>query len=150
MRIHRTAGKSRTIRSESGGSTPVSRAFTDRTVHLSRSIWNHTTIYATIHAPSQQTPSYAAISSLGQEFAQQKTKSPSKPSTASEWVRRNESRLRKYAGKWIAVTEKGVIANANDMEAEASQAKLQGFPNSMIFKMPKLDKLRFGTNAKAQ
>jgi hypothetical protein len=59
-----------------------------------------------------------------------------KPITASDWVEKNKNRLFKYAGKYVAVTCTGVVAQAKDFDDVYIRAKQQGVFNPLVFKVP--------------
>ena len=59
-----------------------------------------------------------------------------KPITASDWVEQNKNRLFKYAGKYIAVTHTGVVAQASGFNDVYIRAKQKGVFNPLVFKVP--------------
>ena len=58
------------------------------------------------------------------------------PSTADEWVGRNLKKVQRFAGRWVAVTEHGIVANSLDFDDLYSKAKAQGVTNPLVFKVP--------------
>jgi hypothetical protein len=62
-----------------------------------------------------------------------------KPRTASEWVQQNTGKLKRFAGRWIAVTPKGVAASADTFEEVFSEAKQRGANNPLVFRVPPLN-----------
>lgn len=60
-----------------------------------------------------------------------------KPTTATEWLDHNVARLAKYAGKYVAITHSGIVANADDLDEVYYQAKKRGVMNPLVFKVPK-------------
>lgn len=64
--------------------------------------------------------------------------SPREPATASEWVQQNSSRFRRFAGRWVAVTNKGIVAASRDFDDVFAKAKQHGVANPLVFLVPKL------------
>ena len=62
---------------------------------------------------------------------------PHEPQTATEWVNRNAARLTKYAGQYVAITNKGIVAVTDDFEAIYAKTKKKGIINPLVFKIPK-------------
>lgn len=57
-------------------------------------------------------------------------------STADEWVRENLESLKRHAGKWVAVSEKGIVGVSTDFDEVFHQAKEKGIINPLVFKVP--------------
>ena len=62
---------------------------------------------------------------------------PQKPTTPSEWLRRNAGKINRYAGQWVAITKSGIVASSSDFDQVFQQAKERGAPNPLVFKVPK-------------
>jgi hypothetical protein len=62
---------------------------------------------------------------------------PDIPATATEWIERNTGRLTKYAGQYVAITNKGIVAVADDFEGIYAKSKKKGIMNPLVFKIPK-------------
>lgn len=58
------------------------------------------------------------------------------PTTADEWVRRNFTRLKRHAGKWVAVSPQGLIAVSGDFDEVFRRAREQGIRVPLVFKVP--------------
>jgi hypothetical protein len=58
------------------------------------------------------------------------------PMTASEWVTRNQTKLSKYAGQYVAITGKGIVATNSDFDTVYRKAREKGVINPLVFKVP--------------
>ena len=58
------------------------------------------------------------------------------PQSDHEWVSQNMPEVQQYKGKWIAVTEKGIIAVSNDFNDVCLKSEGKGIKNPLIFKVP--------------
>lgn len=56
--------------------------------------------------------------------------------TAAEWVQRNQPKIGKYKGKWVAVSRSGVVASSRDFDTVFMEARQQGIDNPLVFKVP--------------
>ena len=61
---------------------------------------------------------------------------PQRPQTAEEWVAQNTEKLQRYAGKWIAVSNRGIVASSSDFDDVFAKAQRKGVPNPLTFKVP--------------
>ena len=58
------------------------------------------------------------------------------PKSASDWIADNSDKLSRHAGKWVAVTSKGVIAAASSYDEVWAQSQSRGAKNPTVFKLP--------------
>lgn len=61
------------------------------------------------------------------------------PKTADEWVRRNFGKIQRHSGKWVAVTERGIVGTSKDFDETYAIAKAKGIINPLVFKVPSKD-----------
>ena len=65
------------------------------------------------------------------------------PPTAYEWVERNIKLLDKFAGRWVAVTSRGMVAESDDFETVYREAKAKRVDDPLVFKVPKAPEVEF-------
>lgn len=58
------------------------------------------------------------------------------PSTADDWVQQNTDKLRRFVGRWVAVSPKGIIAASKDFDEVFLKSKERGVLNPLVFKVP--------------
>jgi hypothetical protein len=56
--------------------------------------------------------------------------------TAAEWVQRNQAKIGKHKGKWLAVSRSGIVASSGDFDTVFVQARQRGIDNPLVFKVP--------------
>lgn len=58
-----------------------------------------------------------------------------------EWLSSHPKEAEKYSGKWVAVTDKGIVASAYSLSEVASSLEKRGvsLKDVMVMKMPRKD-----------
>ena len=58
-----------------------------------------------------------------------------------EWLSSHPEEAEKHSGKWVAVTEKGIVASADSLSEVASSLEKKGLSlkDVMVMKMPRKD-----------
>lgn len=59
------------------------------------------------------------------------------PTTATEWVRQNGDKLRRHAGRWVAITAEGIVAHSDDFDEVYMKARRRGISNPLVLQVPK-------------
>ena len=55
---------------------------------------------------------------------------------AHRWVQENQSHVLKHRGKWVAITENGIVASNASLERTRELARAKGAGNPVVFKVP--------------
>ena len=56
-----------------------------------------------------------------------------------EWMSSHPKEMEKYSGKWIAVTNKGIVAAGNSLSEVSDAVKKMGAHDVMFMKVPRKD-----------
>ena len=135
MRIYRKPGRTNTVRARSGLLNNRSLIYGGNTSAHATQIQGTQTGQIRFTAPVPYTNIHVSepTTNLGM-VAPIVRKGP--PSTANEWVERNMRRVQNQAGKWVAVTHRGIIATSTDFDDVFRKAESQGVSNPLVFKVP--------------
>lgn len=68
--------------------------------------------------------------------AVQRARPATRAYSASEWVQRNQAKLRPYRGKWVAVSSSGLVGHSTDFDEVFVEARRRGVDNPLVFKVP--------------
>ncbi|MEM5811704.1 MAG: DUF5678 domain-containing protein [Candidatus Aenigmatarchaeota archaeon] len=55
------------------------------------------------------------------------------------WISKHQKEMKKYSGKWVALTDKGLIAAGDSLSEVSEVVKKRGIKDVMFMKIPRKD-----------
>lgn len=71
---------------------------------------------------------------------------PTRP--AHDWVQSNHDKLKRYRGRWVAVTEDGIVATGDNLDTVLKRARMRKAKDPLTFVVPSVVKLKRGVSAR--
>lgn len=134
MRIHRQA-KRITIRGQTNTGTGVSQYLSARAGPISANMHAGTNVGRVAHLVSNAVLGYQSTAFTVKPGPSAPT-TRDKPITANEWVQRHLDKVLQLRGKWVAISNNGIVATSDDFDEVFNKARGKGVSTPLVFKVP--------------